>query len=231
MPKGLCRRPRETNAGALFTISERTAWRLWHNQWEDTPVELTHFDEAGRAHMVDVGAKTETAREAVATGVVWMRPATLALIRAGGMAKGDVLAVAQVAGVMAAKQTPQIIPMCHTLLLTGVDIAFELDGGDTTASAVGDPQGETNEATHGAIEGAASQRARIAIRATVRTVGRTGAEMEALTAVSAAALTIYDMCKAVDRAMEIDAIHLLRKSGGKSGDYRASHEAGVPAAG
>lgn len=166
-------------------------------------MELTHFDEAGRAHMVDVGAKAETAREAVATGVVWMRPATLALIRAGGMAKGDVLAVAQVAGVMAAKQTPQIIPMCHTLLLTGVDIAFELDPADMTTDAP-------------------NRRARIGIRATVRTVGRTGAEMEALTAVSASALTIYDMCKAVDRAMEIDAIHLLRKSGGKSGDYHVA---------
>jgi len=179
-------------------------------------MELTHFDEAGRAHMVDVGAKAETTREAVATGVVWMRPATLALIRAGGMAKGDVLAVAQVAGVMAAKQTPQIIPMCHTLLLTGVDIAFELDPADATTGA----NGATD--APGDVDGAANRRARIAIRATVRTVGRTGAEMEALTAVSAAALTIYDMCKAVDRAMEIGAIHLLRKSGGKSGDYRSA---------
>ena len=187
-------------------------------------MELTHFDEAGRAHMVDVGAKAETAREAVATGVVWMRPATLALIRAGGMAKGDVLAVAQVAGVMAAKQTPQIIPMCHTLLLTGVDIAFELEPVDATANAnaATDAQGDAQGDPPGAGDDAANRRARIAIRATVRTVGRTGAEMEALTAVSAAALTIYDMCKAVDRAMEIGAIHLLRKSGGKSGDYRSA---------
>ncbi len=190
-------------------------------------MELTHFDEAGRAHMVDVGAKAETAREAVATGVVWMRPATLALIRAGGMAKGDVLAVAQVAGVMAAKQTPQIIPMCHTLLLTGVDIAFELAGdlASDAPNAAATPSGEasaSNEAPD------AARRAQIAIRATVRTVGRTGAEMEALTAVSAAALTIYDMCKAVDRAMEIDAIHLLRKSGGKSGVYIATDDAATP---
>jgi len=170
-------------------------------------MELTHFDEAGRAHMVDISAKGETAREAVATGVVEMRAETLALVRAGGMAKGDVLAVAQVAGVMAAKQTPQIIPMCHTLLLTGVDLAFEL------RDAVGEP------ATTASADEADEQLASIAIRATVRTVGRTGAEMEALTAVSAAALTIYDMCKAVDRAMRIGDIQLQRKSGGKSGLY------------
>jgi cyclic pyranopterin phosphate synthase len=154
---------------------------------------LTHFDESGRAHMVDVGAKADTAREAVATGVVRMRAETLQLIRAGRMAKGDVLAVAQVAGVMAAKQTPQIIPLCHMLLLTGVDIAFELE--------------------EDAAEG------HVAIQATVRTTGKTGAEMEALTAVSAAALTIYDMCKAVDRGMVIGDVRLLRKSGGKSGTW------------
>ncbi|HLY30245.1 MAG TPA: cyclic pyranopterin monophosphate synthase MoaC, partial [Ktedonobacterales bacterium] len=143
----------------------------------------------------------------VATGVVRMRPETLALIRAGGMAKGDVLAVAQVAGVMAAKQTPQIIPMCHTLLLTSVDLAFELqDAPDANA------------------ETQTGQDAQVAIRATVRTVGRTGAEMEALTAVSAAALTIYDMCKAVDRAMTIGDIQLQRKSGGKSGVYERAGE-------
>lgn len=156
-------------------------------------MDLTHFDEAGRARMVDVGAKADTPREAVAEGTVHLRRETLDLVRGGRMAKGDVLAVAQVAGILAAKQTPAIIPMCHTLLLTGVELAFELlDGADT---------------------------ARIHIRATVRTVGKTGAEMEALTAVSAAALTIYDMCKAVDRAMTLDAIRLVRKSGGKSGDF------------
>lgn len=159
----------------------------------DRDMEMTHFDESGRAHMVDVGAKADTAREAIATGVVRMRLDTLRLIRAGAMAKGDVLAVAQVAGVMAAKQTPQIIPLCHTLLLTGVDIAFEL----------------VEEAEEG----------RVAIQATVRTTGKTGAEMEALTAVSATALTIYDMCKAVDRGMVIDSVRLLRKSGGKSGSW------------
>ncbi len=153
--------------------------------------DLTHFDEAGRARMVDVGAKPDTPREAVAGGVVRMQPETLARVRAGTMAKGDVLAVAQVAGIMAAKQTPQLIPMCHTLLLTGVELSFRLD----------------------------EQESCISIEATVRTVGKTGAEMEALAAVSAAGLTIYDMCKAVDRAMSIDNIRLLRKSGGKSGTF------------
>lgn len=156
---------------------------------------LTHFDNAGRARMVDVGAKADTAREAVAVGAVRMRAETLALIRAGRMAKGDVLAVAQVAGIMAAKRTPEIVPMCHTLLLTGVELAFALEDGP-----------DADEGT-------------VRIQATVRTVGKTGAEMEALTAVSAAALTIYDMCKAVDRAMTIDEIRLLRKSGGKSGVF------------
>lgn len=156
-------------------------------------MDLTHFDDAGRAHMVDISEKSETSREAVATGIVSMRPETLRRIREGGMAKGDVLAVAQVAGVMAAKQTPSIIPMCHTILLTGVDIAFDL----------------REEAGEGFV----------GIRASVRTVGKTGAEMEALTAVSVTALTVYDMCKAIDRAMEVTDIRLERKSGGKSGEF------------
>lgn len=156
-------------------------------------MDLTHFDEAGRAHMVDISEKAETTREAVATGQVRMRAETLRRIREGTMKKGDVLAVAQVAGVMAAKQTPQIIPMCHTILLTGVDIAFELT----------EAEGEGH----------------VAIQATVRTMGKTGAEMEALTAVSATALTIYDMCKAIDRGMVIEQVRLERKSGGKSGDF------------
>ena len=158
---------------------------------------LTHFDDAGRARMVDVSGKAETAREAVAAGEVRMRAETLALIRAGRMAKGDVLAVAQVAGVMAAKRTPEIIPMCHTLLLTGVDLRFALEDGGLDNPGMGT----------------------VGIQASVRTVGKTGAEMEALAATSAAALTIYDMCKAVDRTMTIDRIRLLRKSGGKSGDF------------
>ncbi|HLZ25492.1 MAG TPA: cyclic pyranopterin monophosphate synthase MoaC [Ktedonobacterales bacterium] len=167
-------------------------------------MSLTHFDDSGRAHMVDVSDKPETPREAIAAGSVRMRTATLALIRAGRMAKGDVLAVAQVAGILAAKQTPQIIPMCHTLLLTGVDLAFELEDGADAESEV-------------------------RIRATVRTTGKTGAEMEALTAVSAAALTIYDMCKAVDRAMSIEHVRLLRKSGGKSGVFERPEETPPPA--
>jgi cyclic pyranopterin phosphate synthase len=165
-------------------------------------MDLTHFGESGRARMVDISAKAETDREAIAAGTVRMRPETLALVRAGRMAKGDVLAVAQVAGILAAKQTPQIVPMCHGLLLTGVDLAFELE----------DAGAEGNACVH--------------IRASVHTHGRTGAEMEALTAVSAAALTIYDMCKAVDRAMTIDAIRLLRKSGGKSGVFAREEDPG-----
>jgi cyclic pyranopterin phosphate synthase len=161
-------------------------------------MDLTHFDEAGRARMVDVGSKADTAREAIATGIVHMRPATLARIREGRVAKGDVLAVAQVAGIMAAKRTPEIIPLCHMLLLTGVELAFELEDDP----AAGD--------------------SRVHIRASVHTVGKTGAEMEALTAVSAAALTVYDMCKAVDREMRIDGVCLQRKSGGKSGTFERS---------
>ena len=139
--------------------------------------------------MVDVTEKAETTRTAVAEGRIRMNRETAERIRTGGIAKGDVLAVAQVAGIMAAKRTPDIIPMCHSLRLTGVDIAFTLE----------------EEAVH--------------IRATVRCKGETGVEMEALTAVSAAALTIYDMCKAVQKDMEIGEIHLCRKTGGKSGDY------------
>ena len=152
-------------------------------------MELTHINEQGRARMVDVTEKTETTRTAVAEGRIRMNRETAERIRTGGMAKGDVLAVAQVAGIMAAKRTPDLIPMCHSLRLTGVDIAFTLE----------------EEAVH--------------IRATVRCKGETGVEMEALTAVSAAALTIYDMCKAVQKDMEIGEIRLCRKTGGKSGDY------------
>jgi cyclic pyranopterin phosphate synthase len=156
---------------------------------------LTHLDEHGRARMVDVGHKDDTQREAVARGRVLMKPETLALIQEGGIAKGDVLAVAQVAGVMAAKRAHDLIPMCHPLLLTHVSLTFE-------AQPAGSPEGL----------------AVIDISATVRTTGKTGVEMEALTAVSVAGLTIYDMCKAVDRAMQIDAVRLARKSGGKSGE-------------
>ena len=153
-------------------------------------MKLSHVDERGRARMVDVGSKPDTERVAVAKGEITMRPETLALIQEGGIPKGDVLAVAQVAGVMAAKRVAELIPMCHPLLLTHVQVDFAPD----------------------------EERSLIEIAATVKTTGKTGVEMEALTAVSVAALTIYDMCKAVDRAMRITNIRLVRKSGGKSGE-------------
>jgi cyclic pyranopterin phosphate synthase len=154
---------------------------------------LTHFDERGNARMVDVGAKQETERVAVARASVTMQPATLALIRDGKAAKGDVLGVAQLAGIMAAKKTPDLIPLCHPLALSSVDVRLSLD------------------ATRNAVD----------IEATCRLNGRTGVEMEALTAASVAALTVYDMCKAVDRGMVISDVRLLHKSGGKSGTFDA----------
>ena len=153
--------------------------------------DFTHFNESGRAKMVDVSEKTETSRTAVAAGRVRMNRETFELVKTGGMKKGDVLGAAQIAGIMAAKRTPDLIPMCHTLLLSGVDMAFELNDADCAVD----------------------------ITATVRCQGVTGVEMEALTAVSVAALTVYDMCKAVQKDMEITDIRLLSKSGGKSGDY------------
>jgi cyclic pyranopterin phosphate synthase len=158
-------------------------------------MSLTHLDEHGRAHMVDVGHKPDTQREAVARGRVLMKPETLVLIQEQGIAKGDVLAVAQVAGIMAAKRTHELVPMCHPLLLTHISLNFETE-------PASDPEGL----------------AAININATVRTAGKTGVEMEALTAVSIAGLTIYDMCKAVDRGMRLDAVRLAKKTGGKSGD-------------
>ncbi|WP_444453959.1 cyclic pyranopterin monophosphate synthase MoaC [Rhodobacter capsulatus] len=154
---------------------------------------LTHFDAAGQAHMVDVSDKTETKRTAVAEGRVVMRPETLALVIAGTAGKGDVLGVARVAGIMAAKRTADIIPLCHPLALSRV--ALELV-----------PEPETSS---------------VRIEATVVTTGPTGVEMEALTAVSAAALTVYDMLKAAEKAMRIEGIRLLAKDGGKSGSFRA----------
>lgn len=150
---------------------------------------LSHIDEKGRARMVDISAKPDTERVALARGRVVMKPSTLRLIGEGGIPKGDVLSVAQIAGIMAAKNTPNLIPMCHPLLLTGISVDFSLD-----------PEA-------GVIE----------ITATVKTTGKTGVEMEALTAVTGSALTIYDMCKAVDRGMRIQDVRLVRKSGGKSG--------------
>lgn len=153
---------------------------------------LTHLDEQGQARMVDVGAKAETQREAVARGMIRMQPSTLRLILSGESPKGDVLAAARIAGIMAAKRTAELIPLCHPLLLTHVSVLIEPD--------------EANAA--------------LQIEATVRTRGPTGVEMEALTAVSVAALTIYDMCKAVDRGMRIGDIRLVAKRGGRSGDLQ-----------
>ena len=154
--------------------------------------ELTHFNEQGRARMVDVTEKAVTRRRAAAAGEIHVSPATMAHIKNGTMKKGDVLAVAQVAGIQAAKHTWELIPMCHPLPLAGIDITFRLSDAPCM----------------------------VEIQATVTCAGVTGVEMEALTAVSAAALTVYDMCKAVQKDMEITNIRLLEKSGGKSGDYK-----------
>ena len=154
--------------------------------------KFTHFNKEGRARMVDVGEKSNTLRIAIAEGEVIMQPSTLRMIKDGEISKGDVLGVAQVAGIMAAKKTSDIIPMCHPLLLTSININFKID----------------------------EEKNKIIIRSQVKTIGKTGVEMEPLTAVSVAALTIYDMCKAVDRGMTIQDIHLVEKSGGKSGHYQ-----------
>jgi cyclic pyranopterin monophosphate synthase len=155
-------------------------------------MELTHVDESGRARMVDVGGKPDTHRIAVARGQVRMKRETLALIRQNALSKGDALATARVAGILAAKKTADLIPLCHPLMLTHVGVGFELS--ETEADGM------------------------VEITATVETTGKTGVEMEALTAVSVAALTIYDMGKAVDRAMRLTDIRLIEKHGGKSGD-------------
>jgi cyclic pyranopterin phosphate synthase len=164
---------------------------------EETSPRLTHVTEGGHARMVDVSAKPISLREARARGSVRMRVETLAMIRDNAARKGDVLGVARIAGIMAAKRTSELIPLCHGLPLTGVDLEFELDD---TAS-------------------------RVVITSGARVEARTGVEMEALTAVSVAALTIYDMCKAVDREMTIGEIELVYKSGGRSGTF--SRESGV----
>ena len=156
--------------------------------------ELTHFDDEGKARMVDVSDKEESERVAVAAGTVTMKPETLALILAGGVAKGDVLGTARLAGIMAAKRTPELIPLCHPLALTSVAVDLACD----------------------------AERNAVDITATCKITGRTGVEMEALTAVSVAALTSYDMCKAVDRGMRIGDIRLTHKSGGKSGAYQGA---------
>ena len=154
--------------------------------------DFTHFNEQGRAKMVDVGEKPVTTRTAAAKGSVLVNAQTFALIRSGGMKKGDVLTVAQIAGVMGAKRTPDLIPMCHPILIDGIDLRLSLD----------------------------EERLAVDIVAEVRCGGRTGVEMEALTAVSVAALTVYDMCKAVQKDMTITDICLVEKTGGVHGDYR-----------
>jgi len=155
--------------------------------------ELTHFDSAGRAHMVDVSAKAETHRRAIASGQITMQPATFNKLVGGTAAKGDVLNIARIAGITSSKQTGNLIPLCHPIPLTRVTVEFELD-----------------EQTH-----------TVTCTATTETVGRTGVEMEALTAASVALLTIYDMLKAIDRGMVINAVRLLEKHGGKSGSWVA----------
>ena len=194
-------------AGPVVTGEDGDARELGDagQQWEDVtglslaraegvedPAEgkLTHIDEEGEARMVDVSRKAETERIAVARGRVLMTPPTLELIRSGTVAKGDVLSVARIAGIMGAKRTAELIPLCHPLMLTDIAVDFELD--------------EAGPA--------------VEITAAVKTMGKTGVEMEALTAVSVSALTIYDMCKAADRGMRIDGVRLTRKTGGKSGD-------------
>ena len=156
----------------------------------DAKARLTHVDESGAARMVDVGGKPDTRREAVARGRVSMRPETLALIRENAFDKGDVLGVARIAGIMGGKDTARIIPLCHPLPLNAIDVEFALNESESAVEITG----------------------------SARTTGKTGVEMEALTAVSIAALTIYDMCKAVDRGMRIESVRLVRKTGGQSGD-------------
>ena len=154
---------------------------------------LTHFDADGQAHMVDVGDKVETRRVAVATGRILMQPETFSMVKSGNTKKGDVIGIARIAAIQASKRTSELIPLCHPIPLTRVAVEFDLDEAEST----------------------------IRCTVTAETVGRTGVEMEALTAVNVALLTIYDMCKAIDRGMHMEGIQLLEKLGGKSGHWRA----------
>lgn len=162
------------------------------DKWGEAGKELTHVDESGRARMVDISGKEISERTATARATIEMAPETLDLILRAGIEKGDVLAVAQVAGIMAAKKTSDLVPMCHPIAITSVDIRFEID----------------------------KQRSAVAVYCTAKTRDRTGIEMEAITGASLAAITVYDMCKAVDRAMRITGLELVEKSGGASGTYR-----------
>jgi cyclic pyranopterin phosphate synthase len=170
---------------------------------------LSHLNARGQARMVDVGAKATTAREAVAEGTITMLPATLKLVLKGGHKKGDVLAVARLAAIQAAKKTAELIPLCHPIPITGIDVDF--DTNKRRSAPIGPRRGPR------AREGASA--ASIRVRAAVRTQAQTGVEMEALTAVQVALLAIYDMCKAVDRGMTIRDVRLLKKTGGKSGNW------------
>ncbi|NMG44396.1 cyclic pyranopterin monophosphate synthase MoaC [Aromatoleum toluvorans] len=161
---------------------------------EQKPSALTHFDAQGQAHMVDVGDKSETRRVAIARGSISMKPDTFAMVKSGSAKKGDVLGIARIAAIQASKRTSDLIPLCHPIPLTRVAVEFELD----------------------------EAQSRIDCSVTAETVGRTGVEMEALTAVNVALLTIYDMCKAVDRGMRMDGIQLMEKLGGKSGHWVAT---------
>jgi cyclic pyranopterin phosphate synthase len=189
------------------TYNPATNW-LQRTDSSNKMAEFSHFNESGRARMVDISAKDQTERLATAQARVFLLPETLEKIQRGKIAKGDVLAVAQVAGVMGAKKTPDLIPMCHPILLTSVDISFK-----------DEPQPN--------IDGRCS----ITITATAKTTGPTGVEMEAMTAATVAALTIYDMCKAVDREMSFSEVCLLSKSGGKSGTYSRKDQVEVKAEG
>jgi molybdenum cofactor biosynthesis protein MoaC/molybdenum cofactor guanylyltransferase len=180
--------------GARRVVFPSQTLRNFNRMADMSEPDFTHFNAAGEAHMVDVGAKAETHRRATACGAIRMQPETLALLASGGHKKGDVLGIARIAGIMGAKRTADLIPLCHPLPLTHVAVDFAIDEAGSFVRCT----------------------------ATAETLGRTGIEMEALTAVNAALLTIYDMCKAVDRGMVIEGIRLLEKSGGKSGHWRAA---------
>ena len=179
-----------------FIMKKKDSFIRFHEQVEGKKEDFTHFNDQGRAKMVNVGEKETTCRTAVAAARVLVNEKTFALIQTGGMKKGDVLTVAQIAGVMGAKRTPDLIPMCHPILIDGINLEMSLD----------------------------EQRCSVEIQATVSCAGRTGVEMEALAAVSTAALTVYDMCKAVQKDIMITDIRLLEKTGGVHGDYYRKDE-------
>lgn len=189
---------------------------------------LTHLNEKGEAHMVDVSAKSDTRRIASAEARIFMQPETLAAITGGSIPKGDVLATARIAGIMAAKNTSSLIPLCHPLMLTSIEVACEPFGEQALANAQNG--GQTDQGENQASQGEHSE-CGIHIVATVGLTGKTGVEMEALTAASVAALTVYDMCKAIDRGMEISQVRVVHKEGGKSGTWDRTIEGLVSVSG